>query len=204
MSIQIFDCAQGSPDWFACRLGIPTASCFSTVLAKGEGKTRKSYMLKLAGEIITAQPAEGYSNADMERGKVMEAEARERYAFDHDYDPQIVGFIRNGDAGCSPDALIDANGGLEIKTKAPHVLIEAMLRDDPPPEHRAQLQGFLWVAEREWVDLAMYWPGMPLIVRRVTRDEEYIRTLAGEVDRFNGELARVVEQVRAYGRSAAA
>lgn len=202
--IQIFDCEQGTPEWHECRRGIPTASRFATVLAKGEGKTRRKYMLELAGEIITGRPNEGYSNANMERGHAMESEARERYAFERDCEPRLVGFIRNGGAGCSPDSMIGEDGGLEIKTKQPDILIEALLREDFPPEHRAQLQGFLWIAERAWIDLAMYWPGLPLVTRRVTRDEEYIRNLAGEVDRFNGELAGVVEQVRAYGRPVAA
>ena len=51
--IQIFDeIEQGTPDWFECRRGIPTASKFATVMAKGEGKTRSEYMRKLAGEIL--------------------------------------------------------------------------------------------------------------------------------------------------------
>ena len=47
MAMQIFDFPQGSPDWFAARAGIPTASMFATVMAKGEGKIQKTYMLKL-------------------------------------------------------------------------------------------------------------------------------------------------------------
>ena len=39
--IQIIDCEQGTPEWFAARLGIPTASRFSDVLAKGQGTTRR-------------------------------------------------------------------------------------------------------------------------------------------------------------------
>ena len=35
---------QGTAEWMALRLGIPTASAFSAVLAKGEGKTRKAYL----------------------------------------------------------------------------------------------------------------------------------------------------------------
>ena len=38
MTVEIIDCVQGSPEWFQARLGIPTASCFKDVQAKGEGK----------------------------------------------------------------------------------------------------------------------------------------------------------------------
>ena len=154
MPPEIFDCEQNGTEWLECRRGIPTASMFATVLAKGKdggaSKTRRDYLYKLAGEVITGQLTEGHSNAHMERGHAMEPEARSAYAFMYDHDPQLVGFIRNGRAGASPDSLIGDAGLLEIKTKLPHLMIEAMFRDDMPPEHRAQVQGQLWISEREW------------------------------------------------------
>lgn len=200
--MQILDIEQGTPEWFAARAGVPTASMFATVLAKGEGKTRRTYMMKLAGELLTGEPMENYSNGYMERGKEMEDEARDLYAFRQDVEPQQVGFIRNGAKGCSPDSLIGNDGMVEIKTKAPHLLIEVLLKGEFPPEHKAQCQGQLWVAEREWVDLAVYYRKMPLFIRRATRDEEYIKTLSDAVDRFNDELAATVESIRSYGAAA--
>jgi hypothetical protein len=237
--MEVFTFEQNSPEWYAARAGIPTASEFSTVLAEpradgtlsqgvvdamvksgcsaaqlaaavkaakrknsSPSATRRAYMLKLAGEIITGLPSENYSNQAMDRGHVMEPEARDLYAFTHRADPQLVGFIRNGDKGASPDSLIGDAGMLEIKTKAPHLLIECLLRDEFPPEHKAQCQGALWVAEREWIDIAVYWPGMPLFVKRAGRDEPYIAKLSDAVDQFNAELAEVVERVRGYGKQA--
>lgn len=201
--LQIFNCEQGTPEWYAARLGIPTASEFGTVMAKGRdggaSVTRKAYMMKLAGERLTGEPMESYSNGHMERGKEWEAEARERYAFEFEVEPQLVGFIRRGDMGCSPDSLIGEDGGLEIKTKAAHLHIEALLRDDIPPEHRAQLQGFLLVTERDWIDLRIYCRNLPDITRHVLPDTAYIANLKGEIDRFNDELSALVERVRSYG-----
>lgn len=206
--MQILTCDQGSEEWFKARMGLPTASEFATVMASGrdggESKTRKTYMLKLAGEILTGEPMENYSNAHMERGKVMEDEARDLYCMLKDVDPERVGFIVNGPKGCSPDSLINAGGMLEVKTKLPHLLIEVLLADKFPAEHKAQCQGALWVAEREWIDIAVYWPGLPLFVKRATRDEVYIAKLAAEVAKFNDELAETVERVRRYGMKAAA
>lgn len=207
--ITVHDVEQGSPEWFACRLGLPTASMFDAVLATGRGggesKTRRTYLLKLAGEVLTGEPTEAYSNPYLERGKAMEEAARESYAFKRDAEPALVGFISNDAicAGCSPDALVGESGMLEIKTKAAHLHIEALLRPDASPEHRAQCQGQLWVAEREWVDLAIYWPKLPLVVHRIHRDEGYIRELAAAVEAFNAELAQLVERVRRYGQDAA-
>lgn len=202
--IEIFDCEQGSESWFECRRGIPTASKFATVMAKGEGKTRGKYMRQLAGEIVTGDPMESYSNDHMERGKAMEDEARDLYAFVHDADIRRVGFIRNGRKGGSPDSLIGDNGGLEIKTALPDIQIERLLKGELPSEHKAQVQGNLWIAEREWWDFVSYWPKLPLLRVRVFRDDDYIKTMAGEVDRFNDELALMVERIRNYENPVAA
>lgn len=201
--LQIFDCEQGSPAWYACRLGIPTASKFATVMANGRdggaSKTRREYMLKLAGEVLTGEPMDSYSNGHMERGREWEAEARERYAFDREVEPLQVGFLRRGDMGCSPDSLIGEDGGLEIKTKAADRLLECLLRDDPPPEHRAQVQGFLLVTKRDWIDLDIYCRKLPPVIHRVTPERDYIANMRGEIDRFNDELAALVQRVRRYG-----
>ena len=202
--MQIFHCEQNSEGWLLARMGIPTASAFSQILAKGEGKTRRTYMLKLAGEIITGKPMENFCNEHMERGHEFEPEARDLYTFQTGAHLERVGFIRNGRVGCSPDSLIGEDGGLEIKTKLPHLLIELILKDEFPPEHKAQVQGTLWVTKRQWWDIGIYWPGVPLFVKRAYRDEPYIQRLATEVDRFNAELDEVVAQIHRRGEAVAA
>jgi len=196
--IEIINCEQGSPEWHAARAGIVTASEFATVLAKGRGggesKTRRTYMLRLLGERLTGEVAESYSNGHMERGKALEAEARDAYAFLHDADYVQVGFIRNGDAGASPDGLIGADGMVEIKTKLPHLQLDVLLTDEVPSEHIAQCQGALWIAEREWIDFVSYWPKLPLFVKRIHRDEAYIERLAAAVAEFNAELAQLQQR----------
>lgn len=204
MTAIVYTFEQSSPEWYEVRRGIPTASEFSSVLAKGRGseesRTRRTYLLKLAGEILTGDLMENYSNADFIRGKQMEPEARELYQFIADDPVAQVGFILNPDAkaGCSPDALVGNSGLLEIKTALPHLLIDKLLRGDFPPEHKAQCQGALWVSEREWIDIAVYWPKLPLFTKRAHRDEAYIADLAKAVDAFNAELAETVERVRRY------
>jgi hypothetical protein len=209
--MEIFHCEQGSDEWFAVRMGIPTASNFAAVLADGRGvakdlvssvkegatsKTRQTYLYKLAGEIITGrQPSEGFSNVHTERGHAMENDARQFYAYMNDVEPRQVGFIRNGRKGCSPDALIDENGVLEIKTKLPHLMIETLLKGKFPSAHKAQCQGILWITEREWIDLFVYWPAIPPFIVRAERDENYICKLENAIDEFNRELDEVVSKI---------
>lgn len=202
--MQVFDFEQGEEEWFQARMGIPTASKFATVMAKGEGKTRSEYMRKLAGEILTGEPQESFSNGHTERGNLMEDEARQTYAFVESAEIRRVGFIRNGNKGASPDSLVGNNGGLEIKTAMPHIQIDRLERDRLPPEHKAQVHGNLWLSEREWWDFVSYWPKLPILTVRVYRDEDYIKTMADEVERFNDELAELVERIRRYGMQEAA
>lgn len=201
--MKVFECDQGSPEWFKIRAGMPTASEFSTIMAQGRGggesKGRRTYLHKLAGELITGEPTEPYTNAHLERGKIMEAEARNFYSFMTDTESKRIGFIANGPKGCSPDALLGDAGMVEIKTALPHILIDYILKDEFPAEHKAQCQGGLWVAEREWIDIIVYWPKMPPLIKRATRDEAYIVTLASAVDQFNAELASVVDKIKRYG-----
>lgn len=200
MTIEIFNCDQGTPEWLNCRLGLPTTSWFADVMAKGAGKTRRSYMLKLAAEILTGQPGEEFSTPAMERGKAMENDARELYAFTRDIEIEQVGFIKNGQKGASPDGLIGKDGEIEIKTKRADLLVDLLLDGSFPSEHFWQCQGSLWVCEREWIDLVCFWPGLPLHVKRLYRDDGAIGELSIAIDLFNDQLADMVEQVRRYGQ----
>ncbi len=203
MAIEIFDFEQGSDQWRKIRCGLVTASEFHTVLAAGKGGgesvTRKKYLYQLAGEIITGEPMESYSNGYMERGKEMEEEARRFYSFMTDAPCQQVGFVKNGDRGCSPDSLIGDDGAIEIKTKSAHLMIELMEKDQFPPEHVAQCQGTLLVTGREWIDLICYWPKFRPFVKRAYRDVAYLARLEREITAFNAELAALVERVRRFG-----
>lgn len=196
---EVIDVEQGSEEWHQARLGIPTASMFSTVMASGKGGgeslTRRKYMLQLAGERLTKSPMETYTNAAMERGKEQEPMALAQYEFSTEETVQRIGLIRCGRTGCSPDGLVGAHGMVEFKSAAAHILIDIHLRKRYPPEHAAQCQGNLWVAQRRWIDIVVFCPGIPSYVERIERDEAYINGIAGAVGTFNRELDAVVAQI---------
>jgi YqaJ-like viral recombinase domain len=196
----IIDCEQGSPSWFEARRGLPSASEFATVMAKGKGGgeslTRTKYLYTLAGEILTGEVQQGYTNEHMERGKAMEQEAREMYALMQFEEPKPVGFMRNEIAGASPDSLIGEDGLLEIKTALPHIQLQRLDANRLPPEHVAQVQGQLWVSERKFVHFVSYWPKLPMLCVRVERDEEKIAQIEGAVREFSVELNAIVARYR--------
>ena len=201
-NIEIFDTVeQGTSEWLELRRGVPTASVFSHILAKDKtgktvGKMRTTLMHKLAGELITGEVIEGYSNDDMKRGNAMEDEVRQHYAFVNDVEPQRVGFVKNGIMGCSPDSLIGADKVLEIKTHEPHILIPMILSGEFPPMHKAQCQGELLVTDRDEIDLICYWPKMPAFQISAPRDKEYLKMLADEVAKFHFELHELVKRLK--------
>lgn len=202
--IEVFDCEQYSPEWYACRMGLPTASEFHKLFMKGkkadeESKTRRRYMLDLIGERLTGQPRETFSNSHMQRGKDMEAEACAYYAVLEDVEPTTVGFIRNEKAGCSPDRLIGSDGLLQVKTMLPPLLLALHLA--PPTavytEHDAQLYGELWITGREWSELLVYWPGIKPFRKKVYRDEAKIKSIELGVEMFISELLETMAKLEA-------
>jgi hypothetical protein len=201
---EIVDVVQGSWEWFEARRGIPTASRFSAILARGKGgaesKMRYTYMKQLAGEIMTGEPMETYTNEKMERGKKHEPDLRARYAFERDVDVQQVGFLRmNPDlcaTGCSPDGLIGDDGMVEFKSAEPPILIDILRSDPEAMNHMPQIQGGLWISGRKWCDLVIGWPKMPLSITRINRSDTYIGPLSVAVKTFNTELAALVKELK--------
>lgn len=194
--IEVLDIEQRSPEWYAARLGIPTASEFSSILAKGQGRTRRLYLTRLAAERLTGELAERYDNHHMARGRDQEEDALAYYAWLNEIELQRVGFVRmliaGGWVGCSPDALVGGAGMVEVKCRLASGMVDAMLNDDLPGEYRAQVQGGLWITGRQWCDVVLYNPDLRLLTIRVERDEDYIATLADEVAKFATELDAAV------------
>ena len=77
--MKIIDCIQGSDEWHQTRLGKVTGTGFSKVLAKGQGKVRKAYLMQLAAERLSGLPQDTYCNAVMDRGNEIEPQARACY-----------------------------------------------------------------------------------------------------------------------------
>lgn len=196
--LQIFDCAQGSEEWHECRRGVVTASEFHKVLAKGDGKTRRSYMYTLAGERIAGRVELGYSNQYMNRGKEDEGEAVCEYEALTGAIVTPCGFMRRGDVGCSPDGLVDKDGQIEAKTKNYDLHIACLDKGDVPATHLAQVQGALWVSQRQWLDFVSYSKGLPLFVKRVLPDLAYHARLKVEIDEFLGEMNQTIKRVSDY------
>ncbi|WP_375663588.1 lambda exonuclease family protein [Bartonella sp. CL63NXGY] len=201
----IIDCIQGTEEWQKVRNGLITASLFEMVMAqKKQGQKTSRYqsvMMKLAGERITGKTVDEGATLSMRRGTELEPIARQLYGELTHTEPECIGFVLADDRGqgFSPDAFVGKNGLLEIKTKKPEILIPHFMQKNFPAEHKAQCQGGLWISQREWVDLMLYWPDMPPLIKRAYRDEAYICKLENEISRFNEALEKMVQQIKSVG-----
>lgn len=204
--MKVFDVDQGSPEWFACRAGIATASNFAAVMAtvkSGEAAERRNYRARLVVESITGKSPDGYQNAAMRQGIEREPDARALYESRSGVWVDEVGFCRHDSlpAGASPDGMVGEDGLVEIKSPELATHLDYLLSDGMPAKYRPQVQGQLWITGREWCDFVSFNPDFPEKLRlgiwRIQRDDVYIQTLQAEVTRFMVEVAAELEKLRA-------
>jgi hypothetical protein len=195
---------QGSADWFAARLGCATASSFKSVLAKLKtgkpGQARESYLIELVTERLTGQPVPHFTTAAMQWGTDNEPAARIEYEFRTERVVEETGFIRHPSilAGASPDGLVEADGGIEIKCPSSTTHVDTLIHG-MPDEHMAQLQGAMWITGRAWWDFVSYDPRMPknlqIYIQRIERNDIFIAGLDTEVRSFLAEVDSTVDQL---------
>ena len=198
---------QGSPEWFAARLGKATASRIADIIAttaKGYSTSRANYAADLVTERLTGAPAPSYENDAMRWGKEKEPEAREAYCFYRDEAVEQVGFIDHPDipmSGASPDGLVGNDGLIEIK--CPHktaVHINTLLQQEISKEYLTQMQWQLSTTKRRFCDFVSYDPRLPenmrLFTKRIFRDQVVIDRLEREVKLFLSEIDSTISKLR--------
>lgn len=194
--MEILRMPQGTDEWHQARLGLVTASCFSDVMAGGKGITRNKYLMRLAAERLTGQRQSSYSNEAMAAGNEYEPQARSAYAFEYDVEVEQVGIIKASEwVGASPDGLVGDKGLLELKCPFTTTHMQYIIDNRLPPEYRQQVQGQLWVSEREFCDFCSFDARLKtknLFVERVYRDDKYIFEIQRTVDEFVKELQELI------------
>lgn len=199
--MKTFNCGQLTPEWWALRRGVLTASRVAKIIT---AKTQKlsaqadGLIYELLGELYrTTPPSEvertGQMNYAMRFGQDCEHEARRYYEMTRGVDVEQVGFCLSDDGrlGCSPDGLVGDAGCLEIKAPQPATQIRYLLDDGLPDEYRPQVHTHLLVTERDWCDFLAYsGHGLPHLLVRVTPDD-YTETLRAALDEFGDRYARL-------------
>jgi YqaJ-like viral recombinase domain len=209
---------QGSPEWFAARLGRVTASRVSAVLSKGRNgglpATRNAYMDDLIAErLLGCQIGSDFTNDAMQWGTEAESAARTMYSLMMDVDVEQVGFIEHPTipmAGASLDGLVGGDGFLEIKSPNTITHLETLRRRSVPTKYLHQIHfQAACRPERRWCDWVSYDPRVDepyqrLFVKRVEIDRSKVAQLEDAVRQFLADMEPVEARVRAFHRRAAA
>lgn len=200
----IHDVEQRSPQWFALRRGIPTASAFDRLLTPtGKPSTQiDGLALEIVAEWLTGQTDSIEATAYMQRGVELEPEARAWFELETGLTVREVGFVLtdDGKAGCSPDGLTD-RGLLEIKCPKPATHAEYIVKGGLPSKYVPQVQGQLWVCEADLCHFVSYLPTRPeySLLVEVGRDDAFIAALAEQVDRLHELVEKHKSALRARG-----
>lgn len=188
---------QGGIEWLMERVGHATASRFRDILdftkAGKPGAKRTAYLWELVIERLTARPVDHFPSVAMQYGTDNESAARMAYEAVTGAMVLETGFHKAlGFIGASPDGLVDDDGAIEIKCPWNSTNHLQCFLTGIPEEHIAQVQGVLWVTEREYCDFISFDGRMPLhlqlYVQRIERDGEYIGNLDREVRKFLDEV----------------
>ena len=200
MIIETFE--QYSEEWWAARVGIPTASKFSEIITSTGKKSAswQKYAYKKAAEIEMGKVETTFQSASMLRGLELEPEARKAYIFITGIEVEEVGVVYQDEKklwSCSPDGLcLVAKKGLEIKCFEAAAHKQCCHKQEIPTKYKPQVFGSLWICDEidEW-DFMSYHPDMKPFITTVDRDnaeyKKYVEVLAG----FLPEVSEFIKNV---------
>lgn len=197
--------SQRSPEWLAARLGRFTASDFHTFL--GDSKTKGDMLWeKVAERLFHDSDDNGFTTFAMERGTILEAEARRVYTIATGDKVKEVGIVLPDDddkyaewIASSPDGLVGKDGMIEIKCPLAKNFLQWTTPTDSgrevsyiKPEYKTQVQFNLMVTGRDWCDFLYYHPRGGVAISRIYHDNDYIDRIKTALD---GCIEFVKEQI---------
>ena len=196
---------QGSPEWFAQRLGKLTASRMSDAQAGKTTAARLNYRAQLVAERLTGEAGESFSNDAMRWGTENEPLARAEYEITRGLDVDQIAFVDHPTiamCGASPDGLVLDAGLVEIKCPNTATHIGYILANVPPTKYVPQMMLQLACTGRTWCDFVSFDPRLPedyrLFVVRFEPSREDIANLEKQASEFLSEVASTITQLEAW------
>lgn len=181
-----YDIEQQTDEWHQVKFGKFSGSNFHSMLGTSETKT--NFLWEKISEIkYQDTDKEEFTSFYMERGIILEPEARRVYCAVNEVDVQEVGLVEedgefDGWVVCSPDGLVGEDGIIEIKCIAAKYYEQYTRPGEKKynyikPEYRTQIQFNLFVTGRQWCDFIYYHPRGGIHIQRIERDEAYIERI---------------------------
>ncbi len=195
---------QRSPEWYANRAGVLTASRVNPVL-NGRTDGKDTIRLELALERLYGcrQYESQYLSAAVQRGVDLEDDARKAYENNFGVDVKDVGLVLHpviSYLGASPDGLVGDDGLIEIKCLGflPHYKPYIYGKRCIKPEYRSQMLLQLMCTDRKWCDYVGYNPDeeRPFYTIRIHRNDEEIEKAVPKILDFLKEVEDLAEEIR--------
>jgi hypothetical protein len=177
--IKFFDIEQNSEEWGNIRLGKFTASTFDDLFKEPSSVGYKKAISKIAYERVTGESYDHFTSKRMEAGHDLENLARQHYEACTFNDVLNGGFWALNDwVGCSPDGRVEPKGGVEFKSRDPHIYFEYVKNGKLPTVNMWQVYGQLYVTGWDWIDYMPYChPKLKTLIIRVEPDVKIFKQL---------------------------
>lgn len=199
------DIEQGTAEWLAIRAGKVTASELKNILtpkfAIKEGEMPLTYLYKKVAEGFRGKPLEDedFSSFHTENGQMLEDEARKFFCWNFDTDKLTdAGFVEHDDGrfGCSPDALIGDDSGLEIKCPMSKTHVKYLLQGKVPDDYMTQVHGSIYATGRKSWRFMSYARKFPPFVLTVHRDETICAKIQTALEGFYKQFDSAMEKLK--------
>ncbi len=200
----IHNCVQGEADWLRLRIGRVTASelhrIVDTKFEQRTGEGPKTFLYEKVAEAFRGEPLPGFSSWETEQGKEMEDEARRWVALEFSGVHKITnaGFIETDDEifGCSPDMLLDEDGGAELKCPGAPNHCRYFIEGRLPLDYVQQVHGSIYASGRPWWKFVSYRRRFQSFVLTVHRDESICAKISEAVNSFHVKLTAALAKLR--------
>ncbi len=197
----------GTPNWFAARRGLLTASRMNDALAvlkNGKpSESRRKLMFELLAERMTGAAVDHYVTPAMQWGIDNQADAISAYEAETG---ELVGpevFVLHPEIdwfGATPDGLVGADGLLEVKCPTTPKHLAWIVAGEVPDEHRLQMLTQIACTRRQWVDFVSFDPRVrkpQLFIRRFEPDRAEVERIEAGAREFLAELEAMEKQLEA-------
>ena len=191
--MKIYNFEQGTEEWFSIKKLKFSASDATAIGNKGAGL--ETLIKKKVLETIV-EKKDNYTDEHIERGNELEPIARAKYEFEKGVEVLEVGFIEYNDyCGCSPDGLVNQDGGIEIKARNDEKHFDFILGSKLDSGTDWQIQMSLFITGRKWWDFISYNPNFKqsIVIIRIYPDEERQLKIKEGIDYAVKKLKQILE-----------
>lgn len=195
------DLVQGTPEWYAARCGLLTASEMKLIITAAKlqyakNEKEKTHVYEIASQRATKNVEPTFESFDMMRGKEEEIYARAAYGDNYEL-VQEVGFVTNDKwgftLGCSPDGLVGDDGVIEAKSRKQKYQFQTIVEDEMPDDYKIQVQSILMITERKWCDFITYSNGMHMMTKRIYADRVVQDAILAAAVTFEANVQKTIE-----------